>query len=192
MKDPDLETIAREYRAGVSASILALRYDLSPSKVYRMLEKLGVGRRNPGMPPGTRRPDRSKLSEKQVAWLLKQDLANTPHVEIARCVGVSPERVRQICAAANHPPRKPRCTKMSESRAAITARRQQRVDRVRLLSEAWKAGASMLEMAKLAELKTVTRRHGAALIVRLRGSHPEAFPYRRQGRACRHARCTEP
>lgn len=169
------DAVGEDYRRGETLLEICARHHVSPTSLLRKLESLNVEIRPKGF-PGTTKPKCSKLSPANVQWLLDQDSQDVPHAEIARRLGVTRERVRQICVLSGHRPRRARMTKMLALREAREAKKAERELMIQALSEQWKAGATADELAVIAGVTKTGVRNAIAL---LRAERPDLFPYRR-------------
>ena len=135
---PQAEAIAKAYSESLkSYRELAKQYNCTLPTIQALLLIQGVAIRKAGRVLGKENDggdQQSKLSPYQRQWMLKQDLAGMPHSEIGAVIGVSRERVRQLCQRAGHPTRRER----------VRLAREQNVlahDAVRVANEAQRLNA---------------------------------------------------
>lgn len=174
-KQADLlpDTILEEYEGGDSCLKIALRHKINATVVRVKLRDLGVKvfRRGPKM--GQR-----KLTTEQIGWALEQDLNGMSHMDISKEVGVSRERIRQICMKAEHPTRRGRMTKMVEVREQIEARKLNKQKLIESVASAYAGGATLKEVCEMTGREYTNPHQAYAIIQDYRRLRPELFPYR--------------
>lgn len=174
------DEVGKEYYEGASLLELGIKYGTSQQSLKLKLASLQIPTRkgNAGM---ALREGKSPLTPDVVAWVLEQDLANAPHYDIARLVGVSRERIRQICLAAGHATRRSRMTRAQEIKETRLARKAVKMEFIRQLSEMYKAGESykVLHLFARPKAKNPSSGVGASVISAYRRQYPDLFPYRR-------------
>ena len=98
------QALVTDYESGLSALTVACRHETSAPQVFRALKRAGIPARSfRARPPNTRN-----------AAIVAAYRAGSPAAEVARSVGLTKERVRQIlmraCGSYQRPPRRHRCT----------------------------------------------------------------------------------
>lgn len=174
------ESVGEEYKAGESLLELCARHRCSPDQMRQRIVSLGVEIRPKGF-RGGRLQSFTKLTPEQVEWILAQDRQDVLHADIGRAVGVSRERIRQICLAAGQPSRASRRAELISARTqALEARRTETAKALeqvtQTLSEQWNKGASLNEMGALLGW---SRQSVCTEVSKLREKHPELFPHRK-------------
>jgi hypothetical protein len=172
--------VGTEYLSGQTIFQIAVKYRVSPYSVSERLRSLKVKIRPPGWRPG--RKGRGKLNASQIEYILEQDSKNASHTDIAHSVGVSRERVRQICLEASHVSRQSRMTKVLQLREASLARKAGRHSALLELSRLYRQGASFVEISAFWLEGTPSRGRGASLISGFRKRYPKLFPHRNSNR----------
>lgn len=172
------DSIKEEYENGDAILNIAARYNSNFPMVRRKLVSLGVTIKPKGSYLNSRHKTHSysKLTPEQVSWILEQDKNNVAHQEIAKRVGVTRERVRQICLEANHSTRRSRQTKTLLVKDAIATRQQEWNEYIQQASELWKAGATLPELGQMMGSPTIHATQ--ARINNYRKQWPDKFPYR--------------
>lgn len=151
---------------------------------------LGVARRSAGHLPGqsTAHWCNRKLTDSNIRAILEMDLKGYTLAQIGRKYGVSRERVRQLTMNAGHQPRRERIrARLEAEQHELMERFQKRQDRVLLISELWRRGATCGEIGQFLGLrpgiqggrKTTVWGMGQSYIGYLRKRYPKLFPYRR-------------
>jgi len=163
--------------------VTAKRLRLSAGRVFRFLHERGVTR-----PRGSGRRKLDPAKRKR----LESELLATPDAVLARRYGLTRERIRQIRQALGYPSsrivrqewvsraraERQQREKQERQRAKELRQQQYRVDRlpaIDRLSDRWKSGAPIRELAKE---YGVSRHCLAARIQCWRKLYPEKFPYR--------------
>lgn len=169
----------KEYEDGASLLELMIKYGVSQQSIKLKLASLGVVPRRGNR--GRAGQGKSKLTIEQVRWILEKDMENIAHYDIAKEVGVTRERVRQICLAAGHATRLSRMTKSAEIAEARLARKAAKAEFIRQLSEMYLAGENYAVLHKFARPNAKNPRTGvgASVISGYRKQYPHLFPYRR-------------
>jgi len=175
------DSVRDEYEAGETLFKLSLKYRVSNNTIRQKLEALGVKIR-PKSCHGPNNNHARKLDAEKIAWILKQDSQDVSHAEIARQIGnITRERIRQICLANGCATRRSRQTKALAIKEMREARKAEYHKMVMAASEAWKKGASLLEMsALLGDPRIIPSiNHGNSRVGWLRRKYPDLFPRRR-------------
>jgi cell fate (sporulation/competence/biofilm development) regulator YlbF (YheA/YmcA/DUF963 family) len=190
---PAAQAICRAYQdEQVSIEQLMHQYHATYATIRTVLTTNGVQVRRFGRPKGKHWEgyDRArKITAEQRKWLLDEDLKGTKHRVIAARLGISRERVRQLCAVAGHKPRYERAAKSREAQAAIetseqvvrAAQREQRLHtptpQMLRVSELWMASPT-LEIVEIANRLHLNPNSLGVQIARWRKRHPDLFPRR--------------
>lgn len=177
----DAKMSLRELSSKYRATLPTIRRVLTEGKCdIRSFGRI-AGKDNPAYDVHT------KLSDKDRTWLLAQDLKGVEHVEVADKLGISRERVRQICLENGH---KPRREVMREQRAQIDqaekttkaiarARRRQKLlavtPEVEKAANMWAAGKTTEEIGEALGRKLNTM---GVWVKRARARWPDLFPRR--------------
>lgn len=164
---------------------LAVQYNCTLPTIQALLLSQGVSVRKPGRVFGKDNDgghQQSKISPVQRRWMLDQDLKGTPHTDIAVILGVSRERVRQLCERAGHEPRRKRMKAEREATVLAKASHQQASkdearsappsDEAVAVSLLWRSGNDIKQIA--ASLKRNPNSLGVQ-IVRWRQRWPTMF-----------------
>jgi len=176
----------KEYEAGTSLYQLALNHELAASTVRASIKAVGGDIRGLGRAKGMTSPGYerlNKLSDELRTYVLTADDDGIRHSVIGKHVGVTKERVRQICNAAGHPTRRERLAQRrgqaillrmadGEGRRAIARTMS---DEAKKAAELWNAGH---EMPVLAQKLNRTLGSMAVCVSRWRALWPSKFPYR--------------
>ena len=136
-----------EYEKGATILALAYKYRTDTTAIRKRLDDLGVPIRRAGTIIGVHRLQ--KLSPEQVQEALQLDEQGMSHMDIGRKLGVTRERIRQICLRAGHQTRRERMDKTIRLQEARMARTQARLQKVAQISEAWRRGFTMRELSIL-------------------------------------------
>lgn len=158
---PDqLEAVAQDicaaYGRNDSMEELMHRYNATYQSIRTVLAKHGVEIRGPGRPKGKAWAGYDKIRKitaPQKAWALAEDLKGTSHRFIADKLGISRERVRQICREAGHAPRYGTAAKSPRVRRLASAVYADQtgapVELVKQVSSMWLEGKTVPEIAKM-------------------------------------------
>lgn len=182
--------VAEEYRNKASLRELATKFHATLPTIRRLLEHEKCEIRSFGRIAGKELPAyeiHSKITAEQKEWILQRDLAGIEHAEIAGQVGISRERVRQICQEAGHEARRTVMREQREQRllnevadtAIRKAKRQEKLmtitAEVELAAKMWAQGSTIAEVADAigAPANTV-----GVKLSRWRKRWPDLFPGR--------------
>lgn len=175
------DSIKEDYEGGLSILELSLKHDCADTTIRQKLRQLGAHVTKPRVKGYRKGP--TKITMEQVDWLLAQDLLDVQHQDLATQLGITRERVRQICLANNHATRRSRQTRAQEIRDGIQARKIAKQNKIQELSRRWNEGASLEEMSILYGSDTPKAQRGATNVANLRKQYPDLFPYRNRKQA---------
>lgn len=176
------DSVAEDYLAGATSIQLTAKYNLPWKTIRSKLVLMGVEIRPKGMPTGnvlngvrkTKADDRRKIGELH--------MRGVHHAEIGKSFNITRERVRQIVALLQLPPRSEAVTKRVAEK--ITAKAEEKVERAQMnraqieaASELWKNGEHHTVIGEV--LGCATPHDTMQRITWLRKKHPRMFPYRR-------------
>jgi len=188
---PKASAIGRAYAKELkSYRDLASEYNCTLPTIQAILHLRHVPIRKAGRVMGKENDggtQQSKVSPRQRAWMLKQDLAGMPHSEIAHVIGVSRERVRQLCQKAGHPSRRSRTRAdhesevLADSANRLISNEQHRAVRpsrdIMAAAELWAEGSTI---EGIAEAMNRNSNSLGVQIARWRGRWPDLFQRRYQ------------
>lgn len=186
------KAICKSYNENASLRELAKRFNTTLPMITRVLHANRVEMRAPGRVAGKPSPGYdifTKISPAQQTWILAEDLRGTEYKVIGDKLGVSRERIRQICLAAGHQPKRVRMrivrTRLAlqgeEQRIRRKLDRQEQLDaittEISTAATLWAKGLTIEGIAK--KLKQSPNSMGVH-IARWRARHPDLFPRRYQ------------
>jgi len=175
-----------EYDAGASLYRVATAHETSPITVRACIQALGglirtVGRGKGKTSEGYARLN--KLTDELREYVLRADEDGIRHSVIAGQVGVTKERVRQLCAKAGHPTRRERLAlRRQQTSLKRVARGEGQLAQSRSMTKEAKLAALLWkdghEMAVLAQKFNRTKGSMSVCICRWRALWPLQFPFR--------------
>jgi DNA-binding CsgD family transcriptional regulator len=187
---PYEEAICKAYNENATLRDLAARYDTTVVMIRRVLVKHKIPMRPVGRisgKPSAAYDQLIKVTPKQRDWILEEDLKGTEHTVLAEKLGISKERVRQICLKAGHPSRR-QVQRVQREQQAITdesekiKRYVERREQVMTITPVMEKAAAMWAQGKtvhiIAKTLKISPNSMGVHISRWRGRHPKLFPRR--------------